>query len=190
MQAATDSALAAKLRRTYGRGFYDGMEAMNHAKQARAEDDLNPTARKVLEAVPIEEVWSLTQIASEMKRRGVNMDIRILQGVLNHLCDCKLVKEDQPRQFVRKGKAPMLQTATQTPTPPSPVLTVVTPGAPPAGPVPLLVKFAELAGQIRALASAVEDLALEVETKFQASGEAADRLRKLQQLLLAGVDKA
>lgn len=192
MEAATDPALASKLRRTYGRGFHDGMAAMNQTKMARVEDDLTHTERKVLDVVPIEEVWSLTQIASEMKRRGINMDLRVVQGVLNHLCDCKLIKEDQPRQFIRKGKTVMLQTATQTPAPAAPVLSVVAPApvaVTPAAPVPLLVKFDALARDLRALAATVEDLALEVEARAQSSGDAANRLRKLQELLLSSVDK-
>lgn len=159
------------------------------AKLERLENQLSGTALKVFEAVPCDEIWSTNQIASELYRQHKAVEHRFLQGALNNLVEQGLIKEPSFRQYTRNkpGKVVQMPAAERPITAaavavPSPSISLV---PPPAEPVPLLTKFATLAGDLRVIAAKFEDLALEVEQQIQNSGEAADQLKKLQTILRA-----
>lgn len=67
--------------------------SLNARKAARLESGLNVMARKVLDAVPIAEVWNLHQITQEVNRHGRNVDPKVVQGCLRTLTDAGLIKE-------------------------------------------------------------------------------------------------
>lgn len=97
-------------RASYGRGVIEGLrmagvpnpgDFMNAQKLARIESGLNSIAKKVLEAVPISEPWTKSQIVAEMRRAGSQVDMRVLEGCLSTLADSGPIKEPTRGSFVR-----------------------------------------------------------------------------------------
>lgn len=103
----------AKVKRVYGRGYFDGFKAaaecsmdqelmMNEAKFNAIYRGLTETAKKVYEAVPMREIWTVSQVISELSRLGYNrQDHRIVLGCLTSLRETGLVKEPKQGHFVR-----------------------------------------------------------------------------------------
>jgi hypothetical protein len=58
-------------------------------------------AKKVFECIPMTTSWSMSQICSEMNRKGQGSDIRIIQGCVNTLVGSGLVKEIPKGMFKR-----------------------------------------------------------------------------------------
>lgn len=164
---------------------------MNEARAARIESELTGSAKKVFECVPCEETWTTLQVAGELRRQGVSLDIRYIQGALNSLVDQGLIKEPQTRCYCRakpgktvQAERPITAAAVAVPTP---TIQLVADNTQPAQAEPpqLLEKFAALAGELRLFAAKVEDLALEVETRLQTGGEADQQLKQMKNLLRA-----
>ena len=137
------------------------------ARLLAIEKGLTGIARKVLEAVPIADTWSVTQLLSELRRAGHTSDHKLVSGCLSSLVDTGLVREPVRGSFKRVNIAPK---------PAQPSLKAVPSSdaaATPATPDPM-DRAISLAAQVRALASSaikiateLDDLALEVEGRIQ-----------------------
>lgn len=90
----SDQTVQQKLRGAYGRGYHDAIAAIgkendlsSNAKLATAEQALNGAAQKILEAVPLAEAWSPSQIYGELRRAGKNIGMDVVRGSLARLVD-------------------------------------------------------------------------------------------------------
>lgn len=165
---------------------------MNAAKLAEAERTVSIQARKVLEATPLAEIWTIKQVCSELGRRGVRMDVETVAGCLASLKDDGLVREHRRGEFQRiSAKAPVLAAVPAAQTEPAQAATPAA-SAPAAAPVrgDTLAKIAGLAASLRdaahqllSEAQLLDDIAIEVEERIAAVGAESDKLRQLQQLL-------
>lgn len=178
-------------RATFGRGVAEGLRLagvpnpgilMNNAKLARLESGLNTMARKVLEAVPMQQPWHKDQIVAEMRRTGSNAGRDVIEGCLATLTARGLAKEQPRAHFIRAAARP--------PAPPQPADPIMqanpsTPSATSAAtPAPdTLGRLANLGVLLRRAAEECDAIALEVEERVQAAGEDGDKLRQLQALL-------
>ena len=158
---------------------------MNNNKVAAAERGLTSIARKVLEAVPKQDVWSAQQILGEMGRTGSQPDFTTMRGCLNSLKDAHLVREPEPghwqrvapRQVITRGELRI-----DEPAPPTP--------APPPGRSDTLSRIAELSQELRTVAAkvttaaaALDDVAIEIEERLQVIDADGQKLRQLQSIL-------
>lgn len=66
---------------------------MNPARYSEHERNLSGVARRVFEATPITDGWTVSQITTELGRGGSRIDVRIVSGCLNSMRDQGLVKE-------------------------------------------------------------------------------------------------
>lgn len=177
--------IAAKIRAAYGRGRYDAEKRMNAARLMEAERHISAQARKVLECVPLQEAWTTEQINSEIGRRGMRMDKSAVLGCLGSLKDAGLVREPSQQQFVRVFVQPPLTVVKEEPKlaiaafeekasgSSDPALKGLTP----------LETFAFVAGALRALATDIENTALEVESLLAEANAKVEKFRQLQELL-------
>lgn len=160
---------------------------MTPQKLAAAESGLNGIARKVLEAVPIQEPWSNKQIAAELSRHGRNLDMRVVDGCLSHLRDNGLIKACESGAFVRVQAKPKVvridrqaertDETDETHRPARREDAMPTPQPDP------LDKMAQLAAAARQLANDIENVALEIEARAQEIQRDTEKLRQLQALL-------
>jgi len=75
---------------------------MNPDRIRRLEDGLSGVARKVLDAVPISEAWTVHAIAGEMRRAtGSSYEHRLVVGCLESLKSSGLVREYSRGKFMR-----------------------------------------------------------------------------------------
>lgn len=172
---------------------------MNAAKLTRLEGGLTTVARKVLDAVPIQEPWEKQTIVMELRRTGVATSVDIIEGCLRSLKDRGLVKEPRNGSFVR----PQLRIAAaanedelddagdQTPPPTTtttkatPVRTTTLTVSPPATTerANTLTRLADLASSLRKTADEVDAIAIDVEERIAVIEKDGEKLRQLQALL-------
>lgn len=88
------------------------MELMNNAKMTAIERNMTGIMRKVLDAVPIAEPWTIPQICSEIQRAGGTSDRRAISGCLNTLVEYGLIREPVAGSFERKPHKPATPPAT------------------------------------------------------------------------------
>lgn len=164
---------------------------MTPAKQHALEQGLNGVARKVLDVVPIEEAWQISQIMAELRRTGHQNDIRVVTGCLSSLRDQGLIKEPQRGSFVRVVPRTRLAAVPS----PAEANTVEPPMAEPSktaptksiDPLDRLASMAKtlsgLSNQLKALGQEMEVVALEVEERAQQNATENAKLRQLKELL-------
>lgn len=194
----TEETTLSKIRGAYGRGYHDAIKAiekdhMTPAKLAQAEQSVNGIAAKVLEATPTQEAWPLSKIIAELKRTGCNIGPDVALGCLSTMTRTGLVKETEPRVFIRitaKARAPLAVVEQGA------AVKADAPPAPPPGAAPqpaerdTLAKLADLSANVRtmaqqftALAAAIDDVALEVEDRIAAINADSEKLAQLRALL-------
>lgn len=148
-------------------------------------------AMKILDATPISEAWSPSQIAAEVTRaHGSRIDMRIVTGALDHLVGAGLVKEPRTRFFQRVQRAAVKRTLAVVESPPTTERAPMTnPTNEPVNATPL-EKLANLsltvrdaAKQLLAVAELIDEVAVEVEEHIKQAGAGAEKLRQLQALL-------
>lgn len=100
-------------RKVYARGFFDGLAAVQMASQdpysmtpSKFQLILNGqtnTAKKVYQAVPMQEAWSSARIHQELLRinEGGGRDIRVTAGCLKALKEAGLLKEPERGEYMR-----------------------------------------------------------------------------------------
>lgn len=148
---------------------------MTPGRFAQLARGLNGVARKVLEAVPIQESWTAAQINTELHRVGARMDHSTLEGCLERLRRIKLVSEPSPGMFTR------VQVRVSTRPDPDDEFdeedTVTNLTTTPFD------KLAQLTQQMRDLAKALEDVALEIQAEIEREQNKTAKLRQLQAAL-------
>jgi len=155
---------------------------MNEAKIARISSGLNTIARKVLDAVPAQTIWSKAQIHAELHRIGVSCDRSLVDGCLDNLRGQGLIKEPTRGEFTR------VTPKTTTHQTEEPMTThQIPPARPPASPVPEkkdpLARLAVAAKAMRQAAEEVEAAALEAAEMVQKAEQGAEKFRQLQAML-------
>ena len=153
-------------------------------KLARAAESLSGVAKRVLDAVPISEPWTATQICSELGRHGSRVDFNIVLGCLNTHKQAGLVKEPMTQYFQR--------VAITVPAPkPAPAAANVVPlmsaekitEREPLESIGAMAQRLREAG--RALIMWAEDLeqvGIEYETRIEKAGQDSPEIAKLRQL--------
>lgn len=162
-----------KLRRMYGRGFYDGMKA---EKLQQAENELSVTARKVLDVVPIQDAWTAQQLMGELQRKGIAIRFDVVMGCIKVLLETKLIREAMKDRFQRTAPKiiPRLASVPQ----PQEMPMAATPS-----PKTLIERAEAAAKQLRSLADEVELIALEHDKAMQMNKAETAELQQLSTLI-------
>lgn len=178
---------AKKVRRTYSRGLHEGLrlagftskeDAMNNARMRAIEQGLSGIAKKVLEAVPIENEWTTSQIITEMRRvTGAYPDKHVVDGCISALMDSKLIKEASHGHYTRVMSKPEPEPQSQ------PMLVSVSQPVPEPQPEMPMDRLAKLAEDLRKLATTAEDIALDIEAQIQKARADTAKFKQLQELL-------
>ena len=151
-------------------------------QHARLHSSQTATAKKVYDARPIAEAWDARKIATELRRKGCNIDFRYIEGALAHLVEAGLLKEPHKGEFVRVPMKPELVRAeledvSEQPRPQAAEQIQVMQKIDP------LTRLAAAAGQLRRLAEEIETAALDAQREIEAAGAGSQKLRQLQALL-------
>lgn len=99
-----------------GRPFSNAtINNMNAAKAEAALNGMTNIAKKVYEATPAAEPWTVAQIRTEVMRlHGTAPEMNIAEGCLNSLIAAGLVREQGRRQYVRTAVRPRVVVAKVT----------------------------------------------------------------------------
>ena len=203
---AGDAALdVTKLRRVYGRGYFDGLKAgeknMTPSKIARTENSLTTTAKKVLEVIRTDSHMSIIDIHTELTRSGSRVDRAIVQGCLNSLVDSKVVKltkdgycrltapMSEPNPAPRRP-APQMQIVKAEPQP-APVKSedmepfgrLLSVSANIKRAAAAIEKLSSEVESLRSLSAEIDDIAIDVEGRLEKITKDSGKLRQLQELL-------
>lgn len=180
-------------RSSYGRGVFEGLrmagidnpgDFMNTNKIARLESGLNSIAKKVLEAVPIQEPWSKDQISMELRRTGCNASRDVIDSCLGAIADRGLAKEPRPGMFIRVTAKPSLNQEPQMPpATPAPIAPPPKKSEPAIAASDTLSRLASLGSLLRRASEECDAIALDVEERVTAAGQDGEKLRQLQSLL-------
>lgn len=157
--------------------------SMTAARIRLLESQQSGVAKKVYDAVPLNEIWSIKQIVHELQRQGVARDISIVQGCLKSLKDTGLIKEASPGCFQRvKPRA--------EPEPAKKDLIMATMPASSSQPVDPVDKLAAIGTKLRGLAQTfaqladdIDEAALALDEKASGNDEELAKLRQLKGLL-------
>lgn len=155
---------------------------MNDARLRQIEAAQTGVCKKVLEAVPIGEQWSVVQIATEIGRHGSAPDKRMIQGCLDSLKDSGLVRDFQgahggmwqrvgPKHDPSEHEPPRLRAVEQE-----------QPAAVPLD-VDLLTRAQNMADKLRSVADDIEELAIEYQRQVDKAGAGDQKLRALASVL-------
>lgn len=198
-------------RKVYAKGFYDGLRAsginvhgaenMTPHKATMLINGLSSVARKVYDATPIRESWTVAQIKGELARTGISLYMKTVQGCIASLVSSGLVGEAERGIFRRRVK-PEPDKPDNTNTLRMPSLTEISaapakqePALPPAqeAPASQLSPIDILAGvlgridaameNLKALKSDVEAAAIAIEEQFSDAKSKSVKFQQLQELL-------
>ena len=195
-----------KLNRVYGRGFHDGMKAavkqlakpvqekvVTETKFNSIYRGVTEQAKKVYQAVPITEHWTIGQVMVELHRTGSAKDQRVVNGCLNSLKEVGLIKEPAPGLWVRtevRTKPLQVVPAPQQSKEETTVPPINTQPAPQKTDVTALERIGGLSSQVlviiqslHQLAADIEATAIEVEEQMEKINRDSATLKQLQQLL-------
>ncbi len=154
--------------------------SMSAAKFQGEYNGLTSVAKKVYEAVPNLEEWGSARILIELKRVGVPMDAKQINGCLDALVRAGLVREPKPGMFIRQHVKDA---------PPRPVLVKSGPVEAPTGtgdPMPEeapIDKLSGLSSKLREIADAIDNAAIEIADRISSESEETNKLKQLQKLL-------
>lgn len=203
-----------QLKRVYGRGFHDGFKAaskelvedkvMTETKFNSIYRGLTEQAKRVYQAVPATEPWTVNQIMNELARTTGQRDHRIVSGCLNSLQDSGIVRESsqgywvrvevRPKLVVVKKAQPVVEQVSVSETPEKeismpPINTQPAPQKTDVNVTPL-ERIGGLSAQVLAiiqnlhqLAADIEATALEVEEQMEKIQKDGARLKHFQELL-------
>lgn len=189
-------------RRVYGRGLFDGLRMagvgdpegfVNASKMHRIEQGLNGIAKKVLDAVPISEAWTVSRIVQELARTtGSTPEFRIVHGCIGRLLEQGLVREQPANCFSRvKVRQPLAVVVNDQKTE-GDVMTAAKPATEQkalkvAEPLDRLaglsVSMRDLSNRVAAMAKEIDEVALDVESRIESIKADTEKLRQLQSLL-------
>lgn len=150
--------------------------------------NLTGIARKVLDAVPMQEPWGVPQILNEIARTtGSKPEHRIVVGCLRSLRDDGLIREIAPHEYQRAhSRQSIKDKGAAVANDPSKGELVMFHGAEPAPPPPpldALQRLAALAEDARELARALDEAALEVSAQIEQLQKDTAKLHQLHELL-------
>lgn len=172
---------------------------MNRARFDALFSGLNAMAKKVYDAVPAAEPWTVNQIVTELVRLRISLcEFRTVAGCINTLVKAGLVREIQRGMFIREEvrDKPKPQPK-EEPMPPKPVVaTSPTPqptteaAKPASSPLDKLsslsTHLAQIAKDLATVQSAIKSLtsnldtaALEIEEMFATRDTETDKLRQV-----------
>ena len=150
---------------------------------------LNAPVKKVYEAVPVSEAWTSTQIIGEISRLGYSMrDSKAIIGCLDTLKRQGLIQEPERGCFIRVEVKETTtfdkfieETKEKTMATSKPVTQIKQSN------LDRLINLSEkangLAAQMKAMATELENVALEIEAEIQENSTSAQKLKQLQELL-------
>ena len=150
---------------------------------------LNAPVKKVYEAVPVSEAWTSTQIIAEISRLGYSMrDSKAIIGCLDTLKRQGLIQEPERGSFIRVEVKETTtfdkfieETKEKTMATSKPVTQIKQSN------LDRLINLSEkangLAAQMKAMATELENVALEIEAEIQENSTSAQKLKQLQELL-------
>lgn len=174
-------------RKVYARGLFDGLrkagivdveEFMNAAKMKQVESGLTGIARKVLDAVPINDAWQSHTIANEIKRMtGSAPESKMVNGCLESLKNSGLVREPKRGMWIRVSTKDHDDEAKE----PAPANVVELRKQPEQWTPREMLK--SLAVEIMELAGKLDDVANEIDKAEKRNEEKTAKLRQLQELL-------
>lgn len=159
---------------------------MSAAKFHGEYNGLTSVARKVYEAVPSMEEWASARIQTELRRVGVAMDAKQVNGCLGTLVRSGLVREPKPGMFIRQyvKDAPQRPALVKSaPIEPKPEVAPVPEEAPIDKLSCLSQKLRDLARNIVEVADAVDNAAIEIADRISSESEETGKLKQLQKLL-------
>jgi ribosomal protein S8 len=149
---------------------------------------LNAPVKKVYEAVPVSEAWTSTQIIAEISRLGYSMrDSKAIIGCLDTLKRQGLIQEPERGTFVRvevkaiETYVKFMEETKEKIMATKPVTQMKQTN------LDRLINLSEkangLAAQMKAMATELENVALEIEAEIQENSTSAQKLKQLQELL-------
>lgn len=147
---------------------------MQHDRALNILSGQSNLARRVFDAVPRQDYWSVMQISNEMHRKEPHgLSKGEITGCLRTLVESGLVSEAGVLTFRSTVK------------PPKPVLKEEEPVTAPAKKAEkpaksLMENLFDVASSLRAAAEQIDALALEVDSTIIEAGKGDERLRKLQ----------
>lgn len=145
-------------------------------------------AKKVYEAIPIAESWSVRNVMAELARQGTNQDQRTVMGCIDGLKRAGLVNELVRGEFRREGiKAEPAKTITMKAVKAEiPVPQIVVP-MDIVAPMDILGSLAAravaLGDMAKQLADDIGDAAIEIQQQIETSDADTKKFRQLQALL-------
>lgn len=159
---------------------------MNHGRKQSIINNMTTVARKVYNAVPIQERWSILQMCNEMQRLGTRVEWPIMSGILNDLVAQKMIYNDGKDHFWRDAddKEPARQlyhkpcpidfTQQETATMPFDVLTELS---------NISAKLRGDAAALNERADRIDDIALKAADAIKEAGAGGEELVRLKAVL-------
>lgn len=136
---------------------------MASIKESRIEQALascTAAARKVFDAVPVEEAWAVATIATETRRaHGTSPTLDVVQGCLAQLVEHGLVRESPRGMFRRVPMKVTVRVPRGATAEDPPSATVEQELAAPAAAADPIERFAAVAARMRDVAASLTDLA-------------------------------
>lgn len=148
---------------------------MNHDRAQNILTGQSNLARRVFDAVPKQDFWSVLQISNEMHRKEPHgLSKGEITGCLRSLVDAGLVAEAGVLTFRSNVKPPKLSMPDKEAT-----VTAPTPKKP-KEPKTIMERMLELADTLRTAAEQIDNLAMEVDSAIVDAGKGSERLKTLQ----------
>lgn len=148
---------------------------MQHDRALSILSGQSNLARRVFEAVPKQDFWSVLQISNEMHRMEPHgLTKGEITGCLRCLVDAGLVAEAGALTFRSNVKPPKLAMPKEATTVTAPALKTKTKGP------SLMERFFEVASNLRAAAESIETLAMEMDSAIIEAGKGNEKLKEIQ----------
>lgn len=161
---------------------------MNHGRKQSFLNNLTAVARKVYDAVPIQDRWSILQMSNEMQRLGNRVSWPILSGILNGLASQKLIHTNPQDLFWRDADEVPTIPARQLISKPCPIDFTQQETA--TMPFDVLTELSNISAKLRADAAAlqeradrIDDIALKAADAIKEAGAGGEELVRLKAVL-------
>jgi hypothetical protein len=143
--------------------------------------NLSSVARKVLDAVPVGEAWTVQFIYQELARQGHNIEVRIIGGCLDDLFGGGLIRQPQTGRYQRiayKQPLPVVR----------PIRDAIEDDMAHASDMALpkldpLSALGRLSAELRHIADQIDEQALAMAEEAQRANAGNEKLQQLQALL-------
>jgi hypothetical protein len=166
---------------------------MNQRRMNILLEQQTETARKVLAAVPIQEAWESSKVFGELKREGIGISFKVVEGCLSSLAEDGLIKEHPKGRFRRLLLDDRAVVGTPGPAPGDPVEIGVDLARDGADAMAfmmvsakrkpdLLDRLGGISTKLRELADEIDAAAIEASEEVKRAGEDGGKLRQLREL--------